>query len=45
MAQQVARGIEQISGAAARLRTVPAVSTVCEAVENDVPDSGAPYAS
>jgi NAD(P)H dehydrogenase (quinone) len=39
----VARGIEQISGAAARLRTVPAVSTVCEAVENDVPDSGAPY--
>jgi NAD(P)H dehydrogenase (quinone) len=43
MAQQVARGIEQISGAAARLRTVPAVSTVCEAVENDVPDSGAPY--
>ena len=44
MAQQVARGIEQISGAAARLRTVPAVSTVCEAVENDVPDSGAPYA-
>ena len=43
MAQQVARGIEQISGAAARLRTVPAVSTVCEAVENDLPDSGAPY--
>jgi NAD(P)H dehydrogenase (quinone) len=27
----------------ARLRTVPKVSTVAEAVEPDVPDSGAPY--
>ena len=44
MAQLVARGIEQVPGAAARLRTVPKISAVCEAVENDVPAEGAPYA-
>ncbi len=43
MAQLVARGIEQVPGAAARLRTVPAVSTVCEAIGPPVPDTGAPY--
>lgn len=43
MAQLIARGIEQ-TGAAARLRTVPRVSTVAEAAEPAVPDSGAPYA-
>lgn len=45
MAQQVARGIEEVHGAQARIRTVPAVSTVCEAVEESIPASGAPYAS
>jgi len=44
MAQLVARGIDSIPGASARIRTVPAVSTVCEAVGPAVPDSGAPYA-
>ncbi len=44
MAQWVARGIEQVSGVAARVRTVPRVSTVIEATEPAVPDSGAPYA-
>ena len=44
MAQLVARGIEQVPGAAARIRTVPRVSAVCEAVEQAVPESGAPYA-
>jgi len=44
LAQAVAHGIEQVKGAKARIRTVPKVSTVCEAVENAVPDSGAPYA-
>jgi len=44
MAQLVARGVEQVEGCAARLRTVPRVSTVCEAVERAVPDAGAPYA-
>jgi NAD(P)H dehydrogenase (quinone) len=43
MARQVARGVEE-GGLSARLRTVPPVSTVCEAVGDSVPDSGAPYA-
>lgn len=43
LAQLVARGIEQVDGMQARLRTVPRVSTVCEASEPEVPDSGAPY--
>ncbi len=45
MAQQIARGVEEVSGAQARLRTVPAVSSVCEALEDDIPTSGPPYAS
>jgi NAD(P)H dehydrogenase (quinone) len=44
MARQIARGVEE-GGMEARLRTVPAVSTVCEAVEDAIPDSGAPYAT
>ena len=43
MAQVVARGVESVPGARARLRTVPKVSSVCEAVEADIPDSGSPY--
>lgn len=43
MAQSLARGIEQVDGVAARLRTVPEVSTVCEAVAGAIPDTGAPY--
>ncbi len=43
MAQLVGRGIETVSGMTARLRTVPAVSTVSEAVAPDIPDSGSPY--
>lgn len=43
MAQLVARGIELTTGISARVRTVPKVSAVCEAVENAVPDAGAPY--
>lgn len=45
MAQQIARGVEQISGIEARLRTVPAVSTVIEASAAAIPDSGAVYCS
>jgi len=44
MARTIARGIEEVNGMQARLRTVPAVSTVCEATEASVPDTGAPYA-
>lgn len=43
MAQMIARGIEQVQGARARLRTVPKVSATCEATEPAIPDSGAPY--
>jgi NAD(P)H dehydrogenase (quinone) len=44
MAQHIARGIES-TGLEARIRTVPAVSTVTEATEPAVPDEGAPYAT
>lgn len=43
MAQLVARGVESIDGARARIRTVPRVSAVCEATEPEIPSSGAPY--
>ncbi|AGA90414.1 NAD(P)H:quinone oxidoreductase, type IV [Thioflavicoccus mobilis 8321] len=45
MAHQIARGVEEVTGVEARLRTVPAVSTVCEATADSVPASGAPYAT
>ena len=44
MAQFVARGVEQVDGAHARLRTVPKISTVCETTEPTIPERGAPYA-
>ena len=43
MARQVARGVELVSGISARLRTVPAVSSVVEHPESDVPDDGPLY--
>ena len=43
LAERIARGIESVSGMQARLRTVPRVSTVCEASESGIPQSGAPY--
>ncbi len=43
MAQLIARGVESVSGAKARIRTVPKVSANCEATEPDLPTSGAPY--
>lgn len=45
LANLIARGAEEISGVSCKLRTVPKVSTVCEATENDIPSSGAPYAT
>jgi len=44
MAQHIARGIESVAGCTARIRTVPEISTRCEAVEDAIPDSGPPYA-
>jgi NAD(P)H dehydrogenase (quinone) len=43
LAELIAQGVESVAGCDARLRTVPAVSTVTEALESDVPASGAPY--
>jgi NAD(P)H dehydrogenase (quinone) len=43
LARLIAEGIESVLGASARLRTVPPVSTVCEATEAPVPTDGAPY--
>jgi NAD(P)H dehydrogenase (quinone) len=43
MAQLVTRGIEQVPGATARVRTVPNVSTLCEATAPPVPSEGPPY--
>jgi NAD(P)H dehydrogenase (quinone) len=43
MARAVARGVEEQPGMHARLRTVAPVSTVCEAVEDDIPSVGPPY--
>lgn len=44
MARYVARGVEE-AGVEARLRTVPGVSAVCEAVADDIPPAGPPYAT
>ncbi|NVD73444.1 NAD(P)H:quinone oxidoreductase [Duganella sp. BJB1802] len=43
LAELIAQGVESVPGCDARLRTVPAVSTVTEATEPDVPAEGAPY--
>lgn len=43
LAELIAQGVESVPGCDARLRTVPAVSTVTEATESDVPADGAPY--
>ncbi len=45
MAQEVARGIESVTGMEARVRTVPAVSPTTEATEAPIPNQGPPYAS
>lgn len=43
MADHVARGVNMATGMAARLRTVPAISTVCESTAPEIPESGPPY--
>jgi NAD(P)H dehydrogenase (quinone) len=45
LARQVCRGIESVPGAAAKLRTVPAVVTESDGPAKPVPSSGAPYAT
>lgn len=43
LAQLIAQGVNSVAGCEARVRTVPAISTVTEATESAIPDSGAPY--
>ncbi|MEN8259192.1 MAG: NAD(P)H:quinone oxidoreductase [Pseudomonadota bacterium] len=45
MANQIGRGVEEVPGATAKIRTVPAVSSVCEATEDSIPEDGPPYGS
>lgn len=44
MAQLIARGVESVAGVKSRIRTVPKISSNCEATEPDIPSAGAPYA-
>lgn len=43
LAELIAQGIESVPGCDARLRTVPAVSSVAEASAPPIPEEGAPY--
>lgn len=43
MAEHLVRGVEQVSGIEARLRTVPPVSTDCEATADSIPQQGPLY--
>jgi len=45
MAKLAARGVEQVAGMEARIRTAPEVSPVCESTEPAVPEDGPPYVS
>jgi len=44
LADAVCDGVHLVAGSTARLRTVPPVSTVCEATEPAIPSNGPPYA-
>lgn len=43
LANAIARGVEEVDNCSAKLRTVPEVSTVCEAVADTIPTHGAAY--
>lgn len=43
LARQIARGVGEVVGMSARLRTVPPVSPVTETAAPPVPEDGAPY--
>ena len=45
MACHIARGVNSVEGVDAQLRTVPAISAVCEATADTIPTGGDPYAS
>jgi len=45
MARSVAQGVESVENCQAILRTVPAISTVCEAIKQLIPEQGDIYAT
>jgi NAD(P)H dehydrogenase (quinone) len=45
LAREVCRGVDAVPNASARLRTVPAISTVTEATEDAIPANGPPFAT
>ena len=45
LAREICHGVDSVKDAAARLRTVPPVSAVTEAVEDAVPEDGPPFAT
>ena len=45
LARLVARGVEEVPGMQARLRSVPPVAAVTQSAQPPVPDEGAPYAA
>jgi len=45
LAQQIARGIDQVEDCESVLRTVPAVSTTIEISDDEIPPQGPPYAT
>jgi NAD(P)H dehydrogenase (quinone) len=45
LAREVCRGVDGVAGMSARLRTVPAVSTVTEAADDAIPADGPPFAT
>jgi len=45
LAREVCDGVDAVDGMASRLRTVPLVSSVTQATEDSIPESGPPYAT
>jgi NAD(P)H dehydrogenase (quinone) len=45
LARLIARGVEEVPGMQARLRSVPPVAAVTATAQSPVPDDGAPYAT
>ncbi|HTD29819.1 MAG TPA: NAD(P)H-quinone oxidoreductase, partial [Xanthomonadaceae bacterium] len=43
LAKHIARGVEEVDGVQARLRTVPPVAPTTQTAVQPVPDDGAPY--
>ena len=45
MANLIAQGVETVDDVCAQVRTVANISSVCEAIENVIPNEGPPYAT